>query len=262
LRGFDAKRTGGEAIMKFTYKAYRELIALLREYNYTICDYHNYAKSDRSVIIRHDIDLEIGKAVRMAQIEKEMGVSSTYFVLVSSNFFNIFSKRNQDQLRRICDMGHAVGLHFDEVKYEGGQTDLVQAMEEEAALLEKCLGREVRSLSMHRPSRATLEADYKVAGGRIVNSYGTEFFHRHKYVSDSRRNWREDVEGIITSGAYDRLHVLTHPFWYDEKEQSASEALKRFCTGRAGQCYVDLNDNVRDLEEFLRKEEIWQILSR
>ncbi len=241
--------------MKFTYKAYRDLITLLRKNNYTICGYHNYRQADKSVIIRHDIDLQIEKAVKMAEIEHDMNVSSTYFVLVSSNFYNIFSKRNEDYLRRICDLGHAVGLHFDEVKYDE-KSDLVQAMEQEAALLEQCLGREVRSLSMHRPSKTTLEADYQIAGGRIVNSYGTEFFHNHKYVTDSRRNWEEDVEQIIEGGEYDRLHVLTHPFWYDEKEQSASEELKRFCTSRAGQCYDDLSDNLRDLKEFLRKEDI------
>lgn len=247
--------------MNFTYQAYKNLIQLLREHDYTICDYHNYAQVRRSVILRHDIDLEIEKAVKMARLEQEIGVSSTYFVLVSSNFFNIFSKRNQAYLREICDMGHAVGLHFDEVKYDD-QTDLVQVMEEEAALLERCLGREVKSLSMHRPSQTTLEADYKVAGGRIVNSYGTEFFHRHKYVSDSRRNWREDVVAIIQSGEYDRLHVLTHPFWYDEEEQSASAGLKRFCVSRAEQAYDDLYDNVRDLEEFVRKEDLWRKLDR
>ena len=241
--------------MKFTYEAYRNLIALLRECGYTICDYHNYMQSDKSVIIRHDIDLQIEKAVRMAEIEHDINVSSTYFVLVSSNFFNVFSKRNQAYLREICDMGHAVGLHFDEVK-DDGQTNLVQAMEEEAALLEHCLGREVRSLSMHRPSKATLEADYKIADGRIVNSYGTEFFHDHKYITDSRRNWREDVTQIIKSGTYERLHVLTHPFWYDEEEQSASKRLKKFCTGRVEQCYDDLSDNIRDLEEFLRKDDL------
>lgn len=248
--------------MKFTYQAYKELLTLLKEYDYTICDYHNYAQADRSVIIRHDIDLQIEKAVRMAEIEHEMGVTSTYFVLVTSNFFNVFSKRNQESLRQICSMGHAVGLHFDEVKYDAQTTDLVQAMEQEAALLGQCLGQEVKSLSMHRPSKATLEADYKVAGGRIVNSYGEEFFRRHKYVSDSRRNWREDVIGIIKSGTYDRLHVLTHPFWYDDEERSASEALQGFCTGMAARCYDDLHDNVRDLEEFVRKDDLWQTLNR
>lgn len=244
--------------MEFTYKAYRNLLTMLREYHYTVCDYHTYEQADRSVILRHDIDLQIDKAVKMAEIEYDMGVTSTYFVLTSSNFFNIFSKRNQACLRQICDMGHAVGLHFDEVKYDANQTDLVKAMEQEAALLGQCIGREVTSVSMHRPSQKTLEADYKIAGGRIVNSYGLEFFQHQKYVSDSRRKWREDVEQIIRSGAYSRLHVLTHPFWYDEEEQSASAKLRRFCTGMAEQCYDDLHDNMRDVKEFLVKEDIWR----
>ena len=242
--------------MQFTYKAYENLVTLLRRYNYTICSYHNYQQAEKSVILRHDIDLQIEKAVKMAKLEHDMNVSSTYFVLVSSNFYNIFSKRNQYGLRQICQLGHALGLHFDEAKYEEKETDMVWAMEQEAALLEQCLGREVRSLSMHRPSPKTLEADYAIAGGRIVNSYGAEFFRSHKYVADSRRNWREDVVQIIESGKYDRLHVLTHPFWYEDEEESASDELKRFCTNRGRQCYDDLSDNIRDLAEFLRKEDI------
>ena len=241
--------------MQFTYKAYRDLITLLRDYNYTICDYHNYQQADKSVIIRHDIDLQIEKAVKMAEIEHDMNVSSTYFVLVSSNFYNIFSKRNEDYLRRICDLGHAVGLHFDEVKYDE-KSDLVQAMEQEAALLAQCLGREVRSLSMHRPSKTTLEADYKVAGGRIVNSYGTEFFHNHKYVTDSRRNWEEDVEQIIESGEYDRLHVLTHPFWYSEKERDMHHAVAGFINSANLQRYCQMEKNITDLESIMGRGEV------
>ena len=88
--------------MQFTYKAYENLVTLLRRYNYTICSYHNYQQAEKSVILRHDIDLQIEKAVKMAKLEHDMNVSSTYFVLVSSNFYNIFSKRNQDGLRQIC----------------------------------------------------------------------------------------------------------------------------------------------------------------
>ena len=87
--------------MKFTYEAYRNLIALLRECGYTICDYHNYTQADRSVIIRHDIDLQIEKAVKMAEIEYDMNVSSTYFVLVCSNFFNIFSINRSSKSKQI-----------------------------------------------------------------------------------------------------------------------------------------------------------------
>lgn len=242
--------------MEFTYNAYQNLIHLLQDKGYTFCNYHNYTQSDRSVILRHDIDMDIGKAVKMGELEAHMEISSTYFVLVTSNFYNIFSKRNQDMLRGLIRLGHEVGLHFDEAKYNADRDDMVEAMEQEAALLEKCLGCEVTSVSMHRPSAATLDADYRIRDGRLVNSYGREFFHNHKYVSDSRRNWREDVLGIVESGAYDRLHVLTHPFWYDEEEQSAKEELKWFCGSRVDVCYSDMKDNVRDIEEFLRRDEL------
>lgn len=241
--------------MKFTYQAYRELLELLREHGYVFSSYHDYIQADRTVILRHDIDMDIPKAVQMAEIEQEMGVSSTYFVLVTSNFYNIFSQENQKMLRRLQEMGHEVGLHFDEAKYDE-ETDLVRAMEQEAALLSQCMGQPVRSLSMHRPSGKTLEADYLVQGGHIVNSYGTEFFRNHKYVSDSRRNWREDVLAIVRSGEFDRLHILTHAFWYDETERSARDVLKDFCESRTGCCYQWLQDNMRDLEEILRRTEL------
>ena len=241
--------------MEFTYKAYGELLALLRQQGYTFSSYHNYQDCDRSVIIRHDIDMDIAKAVKMAEMEQEMCVSSTYFVLVTSHFYNIFARENQDMLRKMHGMGHEIGLHFDEAKY-GEETDMVLAMEQEAELLAQCMGVPVRSVSMHRPSRKTLEADYLVKGGQIVNSYGTEFFRNHKYVSDSRRNWREDVLAIIRSGEYDRLHVLTHAFWYDQTEQTAKETLKAFCEGMTGRCYEWMQDNVRDLDEILKRSEL------
>ena len=51
----------------------------------------------------------------------------------------------------------------------------------------------------------------------MINSYGQTFFHDFKYLSDSRRRWREPVEEIIRSGTYDRLHILTHAFWYHKQ---------------------------------------------
>ncbi|MEZ3507779.1 MAG: hypothetical protein K1W10_12680 [Lachnospiraceae bacterium] len=242
--------------MEFTYKAYGELLSLLEKHGYTVCSYHNYREHAKSVIIRHDIDMDIDRALRMAELERDRGVCSTYFVLVTSGFYNIFTRQNQDWLRQLCDMGHEVGLHFDEAKYDAEQTDMVQAIEQEAGLLEQCLWRRVKSVSMHRPTKKTLEADYVIQGGTIVNSYGTEFFKNHKYVSDSRRNWREDVTAIVESEAYDRLHVLTHPFWYSDVEQSARERLKEFCEEQTGLCYDRMKENMRDLEEILLKDEL------
>ena len=56
--------------------------------------------------MRHDIDYCVDKALEFAILEHEMGISSTYFVLVTSDFYNIFSLNNSEKLRRIRDQIH------------------------------------------------------------------------------------------------------------------------------------------------------------
>lgn len=214
--------------MKFTYHAYSDLLELLKINGYTFCDYHNYKEALRCVILRHDIDTSLEQAVRLAELEAERGVTSTYFVLLRTDFYNPASQRSQKQLRRILDLGHEIGLHFDEVSYGRTLTgeETVQCVIKECGLLSALLETEVSSVSMHRPSKATLEGDLQIPG--IVNSYGRTFFHDFKYLSDSRRRWREPVLDIIRSGEYDRLHILTHAFWYHGQEQDITQTVGAF----------------------------------
>lgn len=107
---------------------------------------------------------------------------------------------------------------------------------------------------MHRPSRETLEADYDIPG--IVNSYGKTFFHDFKYLSDSRRRWREPVEDIIRSGEHDRLHILTHAFWYHEEEEDISQTVGEFIRSANRERYAQMMENITDLPSILREEAV------
>ena len=240
--------------MKFTYEAYEDMINLLRQNDYQVVNYYNYENVNKCVILRHDVDMSLEKAVEMAHLEKKLGVCSTYYVLISSEFYNIYSKRSARCLDEIMQCGHDIGLHFDEERY-GKKSDIVKHMEQEVDLLGMCLNREVKSISMHRPSKETLEANYVIRGGKILNSYGKEFFTYFKYVSDSRKQWREDVFHIIQSSHHNRLHILTHPIWYEIDERTMHDQLKQFCRNAVEERYIALTDNIRNLEEILRREE-------
>lgn len=201
--------------MNFTFESYCRLVEMLRAHGYTIASYDDYESAGRCVILRHDIDTRPEAALEMAQLEHEIGARSTYFVLVTSDFYNAFSYRNREIFREIRSLGHDIGLHFDEVSYPeaaGDASAVVDRISAEARLLSQALGFEIRAVSMHRPSQATLDADLQIPG--MVNSYSSAFFHDFKYVSDSRRRWREPVEDIIQSEQYERIHILTHAFWY------------------------------------------------
>ena len=77
--------------MNFTYKDYQALIGLLRENGYAFSSYVNYPGKGKCVILRHDIDYSLEQAVKLARIEKDLGVRSTYFVLLTCDFYNVFS---------------------------------------------------------------------------------------------------------------------------------------------------------------------------
>lgn len=242
--------------MKFTYHAYSDLLELLKINGYTFRDYHNYGEAHCCVILRHDIDTSLEQAERLAELEAERGVKSTYFVLLRTDFYNPASQQSQKQLRRILALGHEIGLHFDEVAYgrELSREETVQNIIKECGLLSALLETEVSTVSMHRPSKATLEADLQIPG--IVNSYGRTFFHDFKYLSDSRRRWREPVLDIIRSGEYDRLHILTHAFWYHGGEESISETVGSFIRSANRERYAQMRDNITDLASILPEEAV------
>ena len=73
---------------------------------------------------------------------------------------------------------------------------------------------------------------------------------RYAYVSDSNGYWRfERLPEVLAAGAHERLHVLTHPEWWQEQPMSPRERILRCIEGRgrASEATYDalLSDNQR-----------------
>lgn len=107
---------------------------------------------------------------------------------------------------------------------------------------------------MHRPSKWILENDIQF--DNIINSYSKEFIFNFKYLSDSRMHWREDVLNIIENENYDRLHILTHPFWYANRKETINKKIIRFMNDAKMDRYGYLKDNIRDIDEIINEGEI------
>jgi hypothetical protein len=102
---------------------------------------------------------------------------------------------------------------------------------------------------MHRPSQNILEANIDIPN--VVNSYNHIFFKDFKYISDSRHHWRENADEIVSSKQHQKLHILTHPFWYNEKEETCREKLLKFIKNANIERYENMLDNFRNLNEFV-----------
>ena len=182
---------------------------------------------------------------------------STFFVLLTSDFYNAFSLKSIRQLDKILDNGSRLGLHFDEMRYPddvGDPEKITGRILHEKVLLEQTLGIDINTVSMHRPSREIIDADLYIPG--MINCYSNEFFNGFKYLSDSRRRWREPVEDIIRSKRYDKLHILTHAFWYNGEELDITESVSRFVNNANHDRYLSMADNITDIESIMEEDKV------
>lgn len=240
--------------MHFTCEAYKHLINTLKSCGYEFCFYSNANDYKKSVIIRHDVDFQLDKALEIAEIEHELGIASTYFILLASDFYNIFSKRSYSIIGNILSLGHKIGLHFDEQRYcVESIDDLKSNIEFEAEIMGKLLGQKIEVVSMHRPSKLILDSNIQF--NNLINSYSYKYFKEMKYLSDSRMNWREDVIKIVESRIYDKLHILTHAFWYSHGLESIEHKLRKFIVNAKSDRYSQLRENLRNIDEFLFGED-------
>ena len=236
--------------MEFTYKAYRDLIEKLKQNDYHITDYYNCNDIVNPCILRHDIDISLEKALVFAKLEQELKVQSTFFVLLTSDFYNVFSERSREMIKKIITCGHKIGLHFDETAYAmNDRGGIVGQILYEKKLLESICQREISVVSMHRPSKGLLDTDLEIPG--MINSYSRKFFKEFKYVSDSRMRWREDVMKYVQEKTYDKLHILTHASSYHENPHSMGESLSEFIESARMERYNILNQNFTNLSEVL-----------
>lgn len=95
----------------FTFDWYEELLQRLLQEGYSFGSFSETV-SPNTVLLRHDVDWSPRKAVQLAKIEADLGITSTYFFLVSSPFYNVMNAQERAQMAQISELGHEIGLHF------------------------------------------------------------------------------------------------------------------------------------------------------
>jgi hypothetical protein len=154
----------------FTVEGYASLIRTLQGKGYEATSFHDANPNERHLILRHDIDMDIGAAEVLAEQERKLGVSAVYFVLVRSEIYNPNSASGRKGLESILNHGHEIGLHFDASLYPGASIeDLDRFCSEEREILELYLGGyETSNVSFHRPIKSLMGLEGRFAGCRHV----------------------------------------------------------------------------------------------
>lgn len=198
-----------------SYAEYRRILEDIKRTG-KLMDYRQAKTADEFIVLRHDIEFSVEKAARMAEIERQHNVQSSYFVQVGSSAYNPFSERNKSLLRQMVRNGHKIGLHYR-------QTDGSADISQQARLLADELGIQVDRFSCHRPKRETRYEILSAPG--LMNAYSCEFFTRTddpevaevKYISDSGAQWNYGYPDAQTLTAHAKVQLLIHPFSWSEE---------------------------------------------
>ena len=141
------------------------------------------------LLLRHDVDLSLEAALRLAELETEAGAQATYFLMTQSVFYNLGSPEGERALARLRELGHRVGLHAVYPRFELDERfDSVVAW--------------------HNPDPEFMREPLDDA----INVMQSGYFDPEHYRSDSNQQWRNGCpHEELAAGGFEWLQLLTHP---------------------------------------------------
>jgi hypothetical protein len=216
----------------FTECNYKKILRLAKEKYKNFIFFNETHKYEEFVIWRHDVDVSIHRALKLAEIEFKQNVKSTYFILITSENYSIFEKDIRNKLLKISSLGHEIGLHFDANYYEiQSKNDLIKYLNYEKNILEGLINKKINTFSFHVPIANEVEFnDYRISG--MLNVY-SNFYNKIDYTSDSGGIWRHRrLEDVILERKNKKLQVLTHPVWWQKTAISPRDRVQRSFNGR------------------------------
>lgn len=232
------------SITGFKPGEYKMLLSAMVARGYSAVSLDAINCNSKVMFLRHDVDLCPARALAIAHQEAELGLTATYYFLVSTQIYSIATKTVRSILSEISSLGHEIGLHFDAAQYSGAAGDLDSHAEQECKILEVCSGRRVKSISFHRPAPEFLNRTGTIAGRR--HCYEPSFFSEIAYISDSNGGWRHghplDHPAIANGTA---IQLLTHPIWWaNARPVSTIETMTALHTELRGRLHGDLTATV------------------
>jgi len=189
----------------FTAREYAALLARALERGYRFLSFEQALALDpaddgRFILLRHDIDLSPTLALRMAEVEARAGVVSTWFFMLSGAFYDLLEPEHRKVVRRVLELGHTVGFHYDE------WDDIAEGLD----ILSVVAGKRLHHIAQHNPTllppRALERAD-------VVDAYDKRIpnVQAFVYVSDSGMRWRHKTLSDLIEEGCPRIYALCHP---------------------------------------------------
>ena len=209
----------------FELEHYRELLESVQSGGYRFATFDSAAPAAGDVLLRHDVDLALDAALRMAELESEAGAVATYFLMTRSVFYNLASAEGEHAVARLRELGHRVGHHAVHP-----HIDLDARFDE--------------VIAWHNPNPEFMRDPLVGA----VNVMAEPWFSPDHYRSDSNHHWRSGCpHEALRRGELEWLQLLTHPEIWVYPGESMRETMEAMLDAERGRDLERLAEDRIDL---------------
>lgn len=103
----------------FTLEAYKALLAAIKSSKIPVFTVAGWVKNkpEAGIMLRHDVDRKHLNALKIAELECEFDISSTYYFRITKNSFN------KEIIEKISSLGHEIGYHYEDLSLGKGDYD-------------------------------------------------------------------------------------------------------------------------------------------
>jgi hypothetical protein len=191
--------------MSFTFTEYGTILDAFKNFGYYTTSFDSFnPEEEYQLLIRHDVDFYPENCLKFVSLEQKFGFKSTFFFLLTSPFYNVFSNHMQELLKMLHEEKFHLGFHFDptaEISFH-------------QALIRKVLDGEFEVFSNHRPNTYGNDS---YEGMHLLNAYDKKYAWDSKYLSDSNKEWKHGhpVDWLEEWGDTGKnVQLVIHPIWY------------------------------------------------
>jgi len=183
--------------MDFTVKKYKQLLQALIDDNYTFQTFEEFIKDpeDRSIVLRHDVDLLPKNSLEFAKIQADHGIRGVYY------FRAVPESWDESIIKEIESLGHEIGYHYECLTTTGGNiTKAIHDFEQNLTALRKLAS--VSTICMHGSPMSKYDSkdlwkeynykDYDLIGEPYFDVNFKDVF----YLTDTGRKWDGDKVSV------------------------------------------------------------------
>ncbi len=177
--------------MDFTIKKYKLLLNAFQKAGYSFITFEGFIKnkpSDKTVILRHDVDKLPVNSLETAQLENRIGIKGSYY-------FRIVPESNHPEIiKGIVSLGHEIGYHYEDMTLcKGEYTTAIKSFEKNLLYFRQFYP--VKTICMHGSPMSRYDSrdlwnkfDYHILG-LTGEPYFDIDFSKVLYLSDTGRRW-------------------------------------------------------------------------